>query len=49
MSEEEREIKKPNETVYIVEKVLEFYDQTQRRAGLKILTPSQILSRLPFL
>ena len=47
MSEEEREIKKPNEIVYIIEKVLEFYDQTQRRVGLKILTPSQILSRLP--
>ena len=47
MSEEEKEIEKPNEIMDIVEKVIEFNDQTQRLQGLKILTPDQILSRLP--
>ena len=47
MSEEEKEIEKPNEIMDIVEKVIEFNDQTQRLQELKILTPDQILSRLP--
>ena len=44
MSEEGKEIEKPNEIIDIVEKILEFKDQTQRGQGLKILRPDQMLS-----
>ena len=47
MSEEEKEIEKPNEIVDVIEKILEFNYQAQRGRGLKILTPDQMLSRLP--
>ena len=47
MCEKEKEIEKPNERVDIVEKILDFNDQTQREQELKIFTPNQILSRLP--
>ena len=47
MLEEEKEIEKPNDIIDIVEKILELNDQTQRGQGLKILTPNQMLSRLP--
>ena len=47
MSEEEKEIEKPNVIIDIVEKILEFDKQKQAGQGLKILTPNQILSRLP--
>ena len=47
MSDEEKETEKPNEILGTVEKTLEFDDQTQRVQGLKILTPDQMLSRLP--
>ena len=47
MSEEGKEIEKPNEIIDIVEKILEFKDQTQRGQGLKILTPDQMLSWWP--
>ena len=47
VSKEEKEIEKPNEIVDIVEKIIEFNDRTQRGQGLKILTPDQMLSRLP--
>ena len=47
MSEEEKEIEKPSEIVDIVEKMLEFNKQNQQGGGLKILTPDQMLSRLP--
>ena len=40
MSEEERKIEKPN-------KILNFNKQNQEGKGLEILTPSQMLSRLP--
>ena len=46
MSEEEKETKNPNEIVNIVASILEFNRQQQGQ-GLKILTPSQMLSRLP--
>ena len=46
MSKEEKETERPNEIVNIVENILEFNRQ-QSGQGLKILTPSQILSRLP--
>ena len=41
---------KENETLRIVIKILDFYlnKLKQPRRGLKILTPSQMLSRLPF-
>ena len=47
MSKEERENEKPDEIVEIVEEILNFNKQNQERKGLKILTPSQMLSRLP--
>ena len=46
-SEEGKEIEKPNEIIDIVEKILEFNKQNQQGQGLKILTPDQMLSRLP--
>ena len=36
MSEDEKEIEKPNEILYIVEKILEFNTKTQSGGGLKI-------------
>ena len=43
--------KNPNEIVDIVENILEFnrqqQEQQQQGKGLKILTPNQMLSRLP--
>ena len=47
MSEEERENGKPDEIIKIVKEILEFNKQNQEGQGLKILTPSQLLSRLP--
>ena len=46
MSEKEKKIEKPNETVNIVEDILDFNRQQQGQ-GLKILIPNQMLSRLP--
>ena len=40
-----KKIEKPSEIVDVVEKILTFSKQNQE--GLKILTPDQILSRLP--
>ena len=46
MSKEEN--KRPDEIVNIVEMILDFNKQNQqKRQGLKILTPNQMLSRLP--
>ena len=45
MTEEEKKKGKPNEIVDIVENILEF--NRQQGQGLKILTPNQMLSRLP--
>ena len=47
MSEDEIKIEKPYEMVDIVEKILEFNEQKQKGKGLKILTPNQMLNRLP--
>ena len=47
MPEDEIEIKELYELVYIVEKILEFNTQNQEGQGLKIITPNQMLSRLP--
>ena len=47
MSEEEKEIEKPSEIIDIVKEFLEFNKQNQEGQGLKILTPDQMISRLP--
>ena len=47
MSEAEIKIKDPESIVEFVEKILEFNEQNQQGKGLKILTPNQMLSRLP--
>ena len=47
MSVDEKEIEKPSEIVDIVETILELNNQSQQGQGLKILTPGQMLSRLP--
>ena len=48
MSKKEREIEEPDKIVEIVEEIRKFNKQTQEGKGLKILTPYQVLSRLPF-
>ena len=47
MSKEEKEIKDPESIVKIAEEILKFNKQKQEGQGIKILTPSQVLSRLP--
>ena len=47
MSEEEKENEKPDKIVEIVEEILKFDEQNQQGQGIKILTPNQMLSRLP--
>ena len=47
MYEYEIKIEKPHEIMDIVGKIPEFNRQNQEGQGLKILTPNQMLSRLP--
>ena len=47
MPYEERIIEKPDNIVKIVEEILKFNKQYQEGQGIKILTPNQMLSRLP--
>ena len=47
MSEAEIEIEDPESIVEIVEEILKFNKQKQEGQGIKILTPNQMLSRLP--
>ena len=47
MPKEERETEKPDNIVKLVEEILSFNKQKQQGEGVKILTPSQMLSRLP--
>ena len=47
MSEEKRETEKPDKIVEIVKEILKFNKQVQQGKGLKILTPQQMLSRVP--
>ena len=47
MSKEERKIEKPDNIVKIVKKIIKFNKQKQEGQGIKILTPNQMLSRLP--
>ena len=47
MSEKERKNEKPDKIVEIVEDILRFIKQKQGGQGIKILTPNQMLRRLP--
>ena len=47
MSNDEKKIEKPNEIVDIAEKILELNNQNQQGQGFQMLTPDQMLSRLP--
>ena len=48
MSEQERKIETPDKIVEIAEKILKFNKQNQQKGqGIKILTPNQMLNRLP--
>ena len=47
VSEQERKIEKPEKIVEIVKEILKFNEQKQEGPGIKIVTPSQMLSRLP--
>ena len=47
MDEEEKETEKPSEIIDVVEEIIEFSKKKQGGKGLKILTPDQMLSRLP--
>ena len=47
MSKKEIKIEKSDEIVRVVEMILKFNKQNQQRKDIKILTPNQMLSRLP--
>ena len=49
MSEDEKQLEQPNKILKVVEEVLDFNKKIRRQQGLalKILTPNQMLSRLP--
>ena len=47
LSKKEIENEKPNKILKIVKGILKFNKQKQLGLGLKILTPNQMLSRLP--
>ena len=47
MSKDKTEIEKPSKIINAVAKILEFNEQNKEGRGLKILTPEQMLSRLP--
>ena len=47
MSENKIEIERPDKMIDLVQEILEFNRQNQEGQGLKILTPEQMLSKLP--
>ena len=47
MSEDEKEIEKPDKILKIIKEITEFNKQKKLGLGLKILTPNQMLNRLP--
>ena len=47
MPEDEKEIEQSDKILKIVQEILEFNKQHQSGKGLRILTPNQMLSRLP--
>ena len=49
MSEDKKEIEQPDKVLKIVKEIIEFKKKIQSGHGLKILTPNQMLSRLPII
>ena len=47
MSEDEKKIEEADKILEFVEKILNFNELNQQVKGSKILTPNQMLSRLP--
>ena len=47
MPEDEKKIEQPDKILKIVKEIIDFKKQNQIGKGLKILTPNQMLSRLP--
>ena len=47
MSKDEIQNERPDKIVKLVEEILEFNEQNQSGKGLNILTPNQMLRRLP--
>ena len=48
MFKAEIDVKKPDEILNIAKKILKFNEQNQQKGqGIKILTPNQMLNRLP--
>ena len=47
ISEDEKKFEKADKIVEIVEEILKFNEQNQEGRGLKMLTPREMLSRLP--
>ena len=47
MRKEERETEKPDNIIKIVDGILRFNKKKQEGQGIKVLTPNQMLSRLP--
>ena len=47
MSDDEKKNEKPDKILKIVEEIFKFNKQNQEGKGLKILTPNQMLIRLP--
>ena len=47
MSEDEKNIEQIDKILKVVKEILDFNKQNQIGKGLKILTPDQMLSRLP--
>ena len=47
MSEDEKEIEKPDDIINLVEKILDLNNRNQEKQGLNILTPDQMFGRLP--
>ena len=49
ISQNEIKTEKPDKILKNVEEILQFNEQNQLEGGLKILTPKQMLSRLPII
>ena len=47
MSENKKKIEQPAKILKLAEEILEFNEQNQSGKGLKMLTPNQMLRRLP--
>ena len=47
MPEDKKKNEKSDKILKVAEEILNFNEQKQSRQGLKILTPNQMLSRLP--